>query len=103
MDGGITDHNFMSDRAHNLVKNSSTDRILVLGKLNAELPISGMMDFTNTLHAVMDTQTTMWYMKYDHGILPEVLKQRFTSWSKLMGFVTEYFKRRNIKIEKVID
>lgn len=93
----------MSNRALNLVKNSSTDRVLVLGKLDDTKPITGMMDFTNNLHAIMDPQTTFWYLKYDHGILPEPLKQKFTSWSRMLAFVTPYFNRRNIKIEKVID
>lgn len=51
----------------------------------------------------MDTQTSLWYFKYDDGILPEALKQRFTSWSKAKYHAEEYYKKRNVKIAKVID
>jgi hypothetical protein len=101
----------MPDRSKNLLKNKTTDRILVLAKLDegkGTKNTQGLVDnrlFTgeNKLHAIADIQTMQWFLRYDSGILPEPLKQRFTSFTKLMQFVTEYYKRRNIKIEKVID
>jgi len=101
----------MASRAFNLAKNASTDRILVLTKLDPDkntLSGTGLIDnqlFTggNELHAIMDTRTSLWYLKYKSGILPEPLRQKFTGFTGLMKFVTEYFKRRNIKIERVID
>lgn len=100
----------MADRTRNLTKNKTTDRIIVLkaGEGEKALNTSGAPDprlFTgeNKLHAVVDIQTMMWSLRYDSGILPQPLKQQFTSYKELMKFVTEYYKRRNIVIDKVID
>lgn len=57
----------------------------------------------NKLHAIMDTQTTHWYLKYDNGILPEALKQRFTGWTPLLKFITEYYNKRGIDIAAIKD
>ena len=57
----------------------------------------------NRLHAIMDTQTTLWHLAYDNGILPQPLKQQFTSFTKLHGYVKDYLSRRNIEIVEVID
>lgn len=100
----------MSNRAFNVVKNWSNDRVLVLERV-LDKPIlntSGIPDrrlFTgeNKLHAILDTQTMMWTLRYDHGIAPEPFKQKFTSFTKLQDFVTDYFKRRNVNIVKVVD
>ncbi|MDE1830257.1 MAG: hypothetical protein KGI25_08040 [Thaumarchaeota archaeon] len=100
----------MADRAFNLAKNKSNDRILVLEKIEGEKTLSskGIVDNSlfngeNKLHAIIDTQTMLWHLKYENGIIPPSFKQQFTSWTKLMNFVTEYYRRRNIRIAKVID
>jgi hypothetical protein len=54
----------------------------------------------NRLHAIQDTG--LWYLKYDCGALPEVLKQRFTNFNQLIKFTTNYFNMRNIEIEEIV-
>lgn len=88
----------------------SNDRILMLEAIDGKTPLraSGLIDqkiFTgeNRLHAVMDEQTSLWKLKYEKGIVPPVFDQRFTSFTKLMDFVTPYMKRRNLKISEVKD
>lgn len=91
-------------------KNRSTDIILVLKPVDGEKPksVTGLVDprlFTgeNRLHAIMNTQTCLWHLAYDNGILPGALKQQWTGWDPLYKFTTAYFKRRNIEIVEVID
>lgn len=57
----------------------------------------------NTLHAVMDTQTCLWSLKYDSGTIPEAFKQRFTGYTKLLNFVRDYYARRDVEIVDIID
>lgn len=57
---------------------------------------------TNTLRAIMD-ETGLWTCKYDHGIVPDPLKQKFTSVSKLVTFAKDYFDKRNIDLVEVRD
>jgi len=94
----------------NQTKMHSSDRILVLRPIEGKTPVSvsGLLDsrlFTgeNKLHALMDTQTSLWSLKYEQGGLPEPLKQRFTSIKKLMDFVTAYFNKRNVEIAEIKD
>lgn len=91
-------------------KNRSPDRILVLKPKEGEKPLdaTGMIDqriFTgkNNLHAVMETETCLWYLKLDMGILPPLLKQKFTSFAKLRQAVEQYYGSRNIVIAEVKD
>lgn len=91
-------------------KMRSQDRVLVLSVIDGKdaRGTTGLVDTnlfagTNKLHAKMDPQTSFWYMQYEKGILPEPLKQRFTSFKILLKFVEEYFKRRNIEIKEVKD
>ena len=91
-------------------KMRSTDRILKLklSDTKSTLTSKGLVDnrlFTgeNNLHAVMDTQTCLWYLKYENGGLPQPLKQHFTGYGKLLAYVKEYFKRRNIEIVEEVD
>lgn len=86
----------------------STDRILVLEKFDPKNKNIGLMDpkaFTgeNKLHALMDTQTGLWSMKYERGIVPPQLKNKFTDFNSLKQHAEVYFNTRNIKIAKVID
>ena len=91
-------------------KMRSKDRVLVLNVMDDKKPKSstGMVDtslFTggNKLHAKMEDDTCLWYLKYDNGILPQPLKVKFTSFPQLKRHAEEYFKNRNIEIKEVID
>ena len=91
-------------------KNRSSDRVLVLKLIDGKKPLDsiGLVDkrlFTgeNKLHAIMDTQTCMWTLKYDMGGLPQPLKQRFTTFTKLLEYTRNYWKTRNIEISEVQD
>lgn len=88
----------------------SDDRVFKLCALDDKHPIStsGLIDkrlFTgdNKLHAIKNGQTTLWSLKYDQGGVPEYLRQQFTSFKLLVKVVGEYFAKRNIKIEEIID
>lgn len=90
------------------MKIRSYDRILVLEKIDPENKDTGLMDprvFTgkNNLHAVMDTSTCMWSLKYEHGIVPEAIRYRFTNFKTLLDQVGVYLKTKNIKIVEVLD
>jgi hypothetical protein len=97
----------ISDNPSNVKTN---DRILILRPIGGKATnTKGSVDnrlFTggNKLHAIMDEQHCHWSFKYDSGQLPGALQnQVFTSFSKLMAYVTEYYKRRNVEIVEVKD
>jgi hypothetical protein len=88
----------------------STDRVLVLSVIDGQRPLSstGLADprlFTgeNKLHAIKDPQTCMWFLKYEQGGIPPVLKQMFTSFKMLLKFTRDYFEKRNIEIKEILD
>lgn len=88
-------------------KMKSNDRILVLEKIDDGKGV-GLVDpkvFTgnNKLHAVMDEGTLLWSFRYDHGIVPGPLKDRFSSFKVLKQHAEDYFRNRNIKIKEVIE
>jgi hypothetical protein len=99
----------MSGRAENIVKMRSDDRILVLKPRDDKpLTTTGLVDrrlFSgeNKLHAKLDKHHHLWYLQMDAGLLAEPLKQKWTSFQKLLEFVTGYFDRRNIDVTEVID
>ena len=87
----------------------STDRIIVLKPIEGKttLRASGLTDSTlftggNRLHALLD-ESGIWSLQYEKGIIEEVLKQKFTSFPRLMKHATDHYRKRNIKIEEVID
>lgn len=87
----------------------SNDRVLVLKPIEGEKTLSstGLVDprlFSgeNRLH-VKCSPNNMWYFKYEQGIVPEPLKERFTSFPAALEKATKYFKSRNINVEKIID
>lgn len=89
---------------------ASSDRILIVRPMAGKKPLSGtgLVDprlFTggNQLHAIQDPLTTMWTFKYELGITPPVLKQKWTSFDKGLAFVKNYFKRRNLEIVEIRD
>jgi hypothetical protein len=101
----------MVDHTNNQVKMVSNDRVLILEKdpnKSSTLNGAGLIDNrlfkgTNRLHAIRDPQVGMWTLKYDAGLVPEPMRQHFTTWAKLYEFVTQYFIRRNIIVKEVQD
>lgn len=89
-------------------KTQTNDRVLVLKPRPDQntLTDKGMIDNRlfkgeNQLHALMDTQTLLWTMKYEKGGLPEVLKQSFTSFKRLFDYAQLYFDKRGVDISEV--
>ena len=98
----------MSGRETNLTKNHTPDRIVVLKPLGDVKDSMGKVDnrlFSgeNNLHAKMDLEYGHWYLQYESGSLPQPLQQRWTSFSRMRNFVTDYFKRRNVEIAEIKD
>lgn len=100
----------MVDHAANQIKQLSNDRVFVLRPMEGESQrkASGTVDkrlFTgsNRLHAIRDGQTSLWSLKYDAGILPEPLKQSFTTFQKVRDFVANYFERRGVQVTEVLE
>lgn len=85
------------------------DRVLVIQPIEGKpLATNGIMDkrlFTgeNKLHAVMDSQTSLWKLKYDMGGVPSALTGVFTSFAAAKKHAQDYFKSRNVEIVEVID
>jgi hypothetical protein len=86
------------------------DRILILEPVDGKpLDTRGIVDPRlfkdgeggNKLHAVMDSETTLWTFKYEKGTVPPALKGSFTGFRALKKHADEYFKQRNIKISEV--
>jgi hypothetical protein len=92
-------------------KMRSDDRVFTLKPIPGAkaLKTVGIVDsslFTgsNQLHAKRDPQFSFWKLNYSNGgNLPEPLQQTFTSFSKLVAFITEYYKRRNVTITEIHD
>jgi hypothetical protein len=58
----------------------------------------------NKLHGLMDSETCLWYFKYEKGALPPALRdQTFTSFAKLKQYAEDYFRTRNVEIEEVVN
>ena len=87
----------------------SDEREIVLEGINGKpKTTSGLVDRRlltgeNNLYCVMNPQTCLWTFKQKHGILPEVLRKRWTSFTKAKEFAEGYYKRRDIIIKEVID
>jgi hypothetical protein len=84
------------------------DRILVLRPMEGKTALStkGEPDkrlFTgeNKMHAIMDPQTLLWSVKMDSGSVHQPLKQKFTSFGKLLEFVKQYLATRNIEVVEI--
>lgn len=87
-----------------------TDIIIVLKPVEGKSAKNALMEvdnrlFTgkNNLHAIMDIQTCLWSLKFDSGLLPPLLRQQFTSWTKLLTLVKEYYSRRDVVIAEIRD
>lgn len=91
-------------------KHRSPDRVLQLKIIDGTLPktSTGLLDsrlFTkgNNLHAIQNSETTLWALRYDQGVLPQQLKQNFTSFKKLLQYVEVYLKGRNVEVAEIKD
>lgn len=91
----------------------SPDRILKLEIIDGKKPLNSMGivdprlfkegDDGNRLHAIMDTETCLWSMKYDKGAVPPPLMCKFTGFKALKKFADDYFYKRNIRITEIKD
>lgn len=89
-------------------KNHAPIRELVLKPMEglsvkgSNLVDPGMWKGTNSLKTIQD-ETSLWGFKFDKGILPDPLKQRFTTVTKAVAFAKSYFAKRNIDLIEVKD
>lgn len=86
------------------------ERTLVVKPIPGKKTLSatGLLDsriFTgeHKIQIHVDPFTNLWIFKYSQGTLPAKLKQKFTSYASIMKFAHDYFSKRNLMIEKVID
>jgi len=94
-------------------KMRSPDRVLKLEIIDGKKPLtaSGLVDTRlfksgeegNLLHAVMDTQTSLWSLRYDKGAIPPALEGKFTGFKQAFDHAKNYFEKRNIRITQVVD
>jgi hypothetical protein len=88
-------------------KNNAPEREIVLRPIEGKKPLNGiglvdprLFKGSNKLQAIM-AEDGLWYCKYADGNVPEPLKMKFTSVSKLVSHVKNYFEKRNIEIVEV--
>lgn len=86
----------------------NTDRILVLERIDSKNKDAGMVDpgvfeGKNNLHAVMDEKTCLWSLRYERGIVPGPLRERYTDFKTLKQQTEIYLRTKNIKITEVKD
>ncbi len=89
-------------------RNRSLEREITLEVMDEKKPKNslGMTDprlFTGEtkIYAVQDPHFMNWGLKQSQGVLPEPLRQRFSSIRALTDFVKSYYATRNIKVTKV--
>jgi hypothetical protein len=89
------------------VKMNAPERELIIRPIagTKTLDSAGVVDTRlwkggNSIRAIMG-EGGIWYFKYENGILPEALKGKYTSISKLVTFAKEYFSKRNLEIVEV--
>ena len=85
----------------------NTDRVLVLRKID-EKEDTGLIDPAvfvgkNNLHIFMDTQTSMWGFKYDKGMIPPILKNKYTKFSLAFAEAKKYLNSKNVEIVDIRD
>jgi hypothetical protein len=88
-------------------KMHSGDRKLTLRPMEGgAINVIGAVDkrlFTgeNCLHAIRDPQNSLWTLRYDAGLVPAPLQQRFTSFNILFKHASEYYKKRNAELTEI--
>ena len=63
----------------------------------------GLFTGSNQLHIMRDPFSTLWYFKYEKGVLPPPLRSSFTRYEKALEHVKKYFKGRNLQIVEILD
>jgi len=88
----------------------SDDRVFVFHTIEGmeKLAANGLVDQRlfngeNKLHAKKEPETGLWYLQYDKGGLPPVLKQKWTSMKAMKTAAIEYFRKRGLMITEVED
>lgn len=56
----------------------------------------------NSLSAVTDPKTAMWYLKMERGLVPGPLRSKYTSLNALLNHARDYFAVKSIIIKEVI-
>lgn len=89
-------------------KERKSDRILVLKAREGAKSSTGLIDprlFSgeNKLHVKMDPERSIWSFQYEHGGLPQPLKQSFTSFGLAYQHAERYLNSRGIDIVEVLD
>ena len=90
-------------------ENRKTDITLVLEPIDGRAKDTNgqldkrLFDGNNNLHVWQDPQTSLWAFKYDQGIIPGGLKQKFTNYTAALNHAKQYYLKRNVKIIKEID
>lgn len=89
-------------------KERKTDRVLLLNAREGATSSTGLIDnrlFTgdNKLHVTMNPRNLLWFFKYEHGGLPELLKQKFTNFDTAYKHAEKYFNSRGVEIVGVVD
>lgn len=94
----------------NTTKMKSNDRVFVLEKVEGTQgkSTSGMIDNRlfdggNKLHAKLDPHSMLWSVNMDKGLVPQVLKQQWTSFPKLKDYVTSYYANRGVRVKEIIE
>lgn len=82
----------------------SVDRQLKLER-TGDIGIIDPTVFTgkNRLRILMDPVTTMWFYRYDRGVIPPQLQGKFTTFKKAFKKGEAYFAAKNIKITDIVD
>src|SRR5687768_1734002 len=89
-------------------KYNSDDRVFIFEPVEGTkvTAATGLVDprlFTgeNKLHAKKDDIYGLWYLQYEMGGLPPVLKQKWTSFNAMVKFARDYFMKRGLMIKEV--
>ena len=88
-------------------KNNTPNREIVLRCIEGKKPLNGiglvdprLFKGGNKLNAIMG-EDGLWFCRYNDGNVPETLKVKFTTISKLLTHVKAYYENRNIEIVEV--
>jgi len=91
-------------------KMKSNTRQLKLTAMDGKPPTDskGMVDkrlFSgeNSLYAVMEPQTSLWSLKYEHGQVPTALQSNWTTFQGAYKEAKIYFNNRNVEITEIVD
>lgn len=92
------------------VEQNTSTRTIKLKVIDGKKPLNttGLVDSRlfsgeNHLIAKMNPETCHWALFYENGVLPQPLRQTWTSFRIMRTFLDGYFQRRNIEIKEVIN